>query len=288
MATSHSPCDTPIVSVKSGNWSRFSNFISSDKAIRWLEIFTLIAFVLFAWATISIFLAQDENSQPLSPAFAATLLVANLLPASMLIALLGRRIALKRTQSQIAESNGKLHVRLVGIFSVITTIPVILLVIFASLLVQNGVQFWFSDQARGMLENAESLATGYYQEKLNDVGEETSTMATDIRFFLNRSRADNPQFLDAYLTQVLNRKLSESAIVTIDKNGTQRTTAVVASDNQEREMWISKSMLDKLGKDEGLVVEAKPDRIEAATILFDNPRLYFCLLYTSPSPRDRG
>lgn len=264
---------------ENGNrFSRFLHILSSDKSIKWLEILTLIIFVLLAWATIIFFINQSDTPQPLSPPFAAALLVLNLIPASTLIALWGRRIALKRTHSQLLNSKSKLHVRLVAIFSMITTIPVFLLVIFASILFQNGVQFWFSGPARDILENAETLAIGYYQEKLTDVGEETKAMASDIRFSLNQTQADNPQFLDAYLTQVLNRKLSESAIVAIDEEGVQRTEAVVASDNQERNEWITPTMLEKLNDDEGLVVEAKADRIEAATLIFNSPKLY---LYTA-------
>ncbi len=259
-------------------WTKFMRNIVGDKSIRWFEISSLILFVIFAWATIYIFYSQNENSQPLSPPVAAAILVFNLIPASILIALLGRRIALNRSGSQILDSKSKLHVRLVGIFSLITTIPVLLLVIFASLLFQNGVQFWFSDPARDMLTNAESLANGYYQEKLTDVRDETEAMAGDIRYFLNQSRADNPQFLDAYFSQVLTRKLSESAIVSIDKNNVQKTTAVVASDNEKREKWITSTMLGKLKDGEGLVVEAQANKIEAVTILYDSPRLY---LYTA-------
>jgi len=103
---------------------------------------------------------------------------------------------------------------------------------------------------------------------LRDVGDETVTMASDIRFSLSQTNADNPEFLDAYLTQVLRRKLSESAIISIDEKGVQRTTAVVASDNQEREEWITSSMLGKLKSGEGLVVEAKADRIPSPLSLY--------------------
>lgn len=273
------PIESDDVNIqKPSQLSRFFLIISSDKSIKWLEIFCIFAFIFLAWATIIFFLNQNDTAQPLSPPLAAAILVFNLIPASILIALWGRRIALKRTHSQLLNSKSKLHVRLVAIFSLITTVPVFLLVIFASLLFQNGVQFWFSGPAREILENAETLAIGYYQEKLTDVGEETKAMASDIRFSLNQTQADNPQFLDAYLTQVLNRKLSESAIVAIDDDGLQRTEAVVASDNQERNEWITPTMLERLNADEGLVVEAKSDRIEAATLLFNSPKLY---LYTA-------
>jgi len=278
MATAHN-MDQNFRDNESPNfWIKFLRNIASDRFIRWLEIISLVTFVAFAWATIAFYVSQSESAQPLSPPIAAAILVFNLIPASALIALWGRRIALKRTGAQALESKSKLHVRLVGIFSLLTTIPVLLLVIFASLLFQNGVQFWFSDPARDILENAESLAIGYYQEKLNDVGEETKTMASDVRFLLNQTNADNPQFLDAYLIQVLNRKLSESAIISINDKGIQTTTAVVASDDQERSNWITPTMLEKLNADEGLVVEAKANKIEAATLLFRQPKLY---LYTA-------
>ena len=44
-----------------------------------------------------------------------------------------------------------MHVRLVAFFSVVASVPTLLVVIFASLLFQSGVQFWFSDRARTIL-----------------------------------------------------------------------------------------------------------------------------------------
>ena len=49
--------------------------------------------------------------------------------------------------------SGQLHTRLVALFSVIAAVPTVLVAIFASLLFQSGLEFWFSDRARGMLEN---------------------------------------------------------------------------------------------------------------------------------------
>jgi len=144
MATS--PLGSPLENKNSSVfWAKLTNFISSNKTIAWFEIINLILLFSFAALTIFFFSSQSETAEPLSPPTAATILVVNLLPASFLIALLGRRLALKRASPQDTESKGKLHVRLVAIFSLTTTIPILLLVIFASLLFQNGVQFWFSD-----------------------------------------------------------------------------------------------------------------------------------------------
>src|SRR3546814_20189208 len=76
--------------------------------------------------------------------------------------------------------NGRLHGRLVAHFSLLAAVPTLLVVIFASLLFQYGVDFWFSDRSRGMFENAANLAEGYYQENQREVGDNAVAMAGDL------------------------------------------------------------------------------------------------------------
>jgi two-component system nitrogen regulation sensor histidine kinase NtrY len=242
-------------------------------SIKLLEIGSAFLLVAVAVGSTFVLLGQGSQSAPLSPAMSATMLVANLLPATVLLTLFGRRIALKRAEQNSIDSQQLLHVRLVAIFSAITALPVLLLVIFASLLFQSGVQFWFSDSARGMLENAGELATGYYNEKVEDVGAEAVAMAGDLRFILSQIEIDSREFLEiAYPQQVLNRKLSESAIVTIAAKGQQNTEAVLAE--KPRGSWISNDALKKLEAGENLVVTVSASYIDAVVVLSDNPRSY--------------
>ncbi len=246
----------------------------SEGSVKTLEILSFTLFLVIGIATTILLINQGGQSQPLSPFAAASLLIANFIPATAILVLLGRRLALSRSQLVDIGSNQRLHVRLVAIFSLIAAIPTMLLVIFASLIFQGGVQFWFSSSARGMLENASVLAKGYYDEKLRDVSDETSTMAGDFRYILARTRPDDPNFLDAYFKQVLARHLSESAIISVGADGVQRTIAVVSPNDKRRSDWISASDLAKLNKGRNLIVSAQPDRIEATTILFEKPLTY--------------
>lgn len=258
--------------------SRLARWIGSERSIRTLEIVSIFAFFGITIATTVFLTHRSVQSEPLSPASAAALLVANLLPATTLLVLFGRRLALRRARFVNVGSKELLHVRLVAIFSLIAAVPTLLLVIFASLLFQSGVQFWFSSSARGMLENAGALAKGYNEEKLRDVGDETKTMGSDLRFTLNQTRPDSPDFLGAYYDQVLRRKLSESAIVTIGSDGVQRTMAVVVPDDISKEKWIDDEKLRRLKAGENFVVTINADRIEAVTVFYDTPRSY---LYAS-------
>lgn len=250
----------------------------NSQSIRLLEIGSAIMLVVVAVVTAAILFGQGPQSEPLSPAASAAMLVANLLPATLLLMLFGRRVALKRAESSNIGSKQLLHVRLVAIFSAITAVPTLLLVIFASLLFQSGVQFWFSGSARGMLENAGELAQGYYEVNARDVGDETQTMAGDFRNALSQTAPTDPAFFSYYGEQVLRRKLSESAIVSIGGDGVQRTEAVATSDENRERDWIAPDILAKLKAGEGTVVTVRSDKIEAVTILFDDPRSY---LYAS-------
>jgi two-component system, NtrC family, nitrogen regulation sensor histidine kinase NtrY len=282
MATIELNENLPQVGLIRRTFASFSDWAGNSHAIRFLEVLSIAMIVVMAIFTATFLSAQSRQAEPLSPALAAAMLVANLLPATTLLVLFGRRLALKRAILVNIGNRQRLHVRLVAIFSLISAVPTLLLVIFASLLFQSGAQFWFSGSARGMLENAGQLAQGYYDEKQRDLQDETITMAGDLRKILSIIDINDPAFFDAYLTQVFNRKLSESAIITIGTDGSQNSQAVVSPDDNKpaNYQWFDPSYIKRLDSGEKLVIEGKPDKIEAVVQLFDHPKSY---LYTKRS-----
>ena len=151
----------------------------------------LITMLSVAWQTVT---ADGTANQLLPARVTSVLLVGSLVPAMALIVLGGRRLALARAARSGLGTSGRLHVRLVWLFSLIAAIPTLLVVIFASLMFQSGVEFWFSKDSRGMLENASSLANGYYADKLRDVGRESVAMAGDIRGYFDQAPITSQDF----------------------------------------------------------------------------------------------
>src|SRR5687768_922704 len=154
----------------------------------------------------------------LSPPQIALLLIANLVPAIALMVLLSRRIAMARAAAR-AIGTGQLHTRLVALFSVIAAVPTVIVAIFASLLLQSGLEFWFSDRARGMLENTVELAQAAYNSEVNRVGAEAVTMKGDIYKVLGASPVSNPRFEEFLAFQTYQRSLNESAVIRLEANG---------------------------------------------------------------------
>ena len=130
---------------------------ASGRFYRWATIGTVLLLAAILIGSFSVLRRSGEPGSLLSPPLIALLLISILIPAIALMVLLSRRLAMARAE-QGGLAGGKLHTRLVALFSVIAAVPTVLVAIFASLLFQSGLEFWFSDKARGMIENTVTVA----------------------------------------------------------------------------------------------------------------------------------
>ena len=238
------------------------------------EYYTLGIIVSVAIATYIFVTGDAQSERLLTPALVAAIMVVNLVPAMALIVLIGSRVARARAVRSMAGGNGRLHVRLVALFSLIAAAPTLLVVIFASLLFQFGVDFWFSDRSRGMFENAANLAEGYYQENQRQVGANTFAMATDLGKQLTQFPIDSPKFSNYYFQQVVVRSLNESAVIELGQDGVARTAAAINPDERAAENRLSSEMVGRLDAGEDVVVIRQANRIEAAARLPGTDRAY--------------
>jgi two-component system nitrogen regulation sensor histidine kinase NtrY len=244
----------------SPRWWR-SFIIASRRAniFRWLEIFSAVSLVLavgVTWLTYSRATAPDDLLPTMQ---VSLLLMATLVPAMALLVLIGRRVALRRA----AGSTARLHVRLVFFFSMVAALPTLLVAGFAAFLFQTGVDFWFSDDSRGLMENANALAQNYYDANQRDVQQETLAMASDMRFILERVTITDGDFPDFYALQAQGRKISESAILQRMPDGSLRTAAILNLTEDNSPLDFSAKALPRLEQGEFVVVVGSPERIEA-------------------------
>ena len=242
------------------------------------EYYTLALVVSIGIATYIFVTGDAQSERLLTPALVAAIMIANLVPAMALIVLVGSRIARSRAERTMGGGNGRLHVRLVALFSLLAAVPTLLVVIFASLLFQYGVDFWFSDRSRGMFENAASLAEGYYQENQREVGDNAAAMAGDLVNKLTQVPVDSREFVNYLYLQVLSRNLNESAIIEVGDDGIARTAAMIDPDNRDAKSRLSKEVVARLDAGEDVVVVRRAGRIEATTRMPGSQRAY---LYVS-------
>jgi two-component system nitrogen regulation sensor histidine kinase NtrY len=235
----------------------------------------LIAVFLAAMMGLS-FLLLRRGAEPgtlLSPPLIALLLIANLLPAIALMVLYSRRVAVRRAE-QGGLGSGRLHIRLVALFSAVAAVPTVLVAIFASLLFQSGLDFWFSHRARSMLENTVQVARASYDREVERVENETVTASADLADYLRKTTIDDPRFAEAFArNQVLNRNLSEAIIFTYGPDKQIRTLALVNPYDRPLERVITSTSIAGLAK-QPVVSLNSPDRVGALTRIDYGPDAY--------------
>ena len=240
-----------------------------------VEVSTVfLALLIFAgsWFVVG----QGGPSQKLlTPPIVALLLVANLVPWIAMLVLFARRVARNRVGG---SSGGRLHVRLVAIFSILAAVPTLLVVIFASLLFQYGVQFWFSDSARTVLQNSDRVAQAYVGEHRVRIEGNMRPMAGDFRDFLSSHTLDDPGFPAGLAQQQTYRELSEVTLIGIDRNNEPHILALTnpASVRSAAE-FMPASVIPALNRGAVQTV-AVADRMEARIAVDPGARLY---LYAS-------
>ncbi len=246
-------------------WRRFVVATRKANFYRWLEIASGVAFVLAVWSTWFAFTNAPPGGQLLPSAQVAVLLISTLIPAMTLLVLLGRRLALRRA----AGSTARLHVRLVFFFSLVAAVPTLLVAAFAAFLFQSGVDFWFSDNSRGLMQNANELAQGYYEENQRNVGDETITMAGDVRFYLSGLEIITPNelaeenFAEFVTFQMQGRELNETVILQKIDDANLRVAASYDLTEGNDPTMVAGPALASLAQGEPVYISANPTRIEA-------------------------
>lgn len=239
------------------------------------RVSAVLAVFLVAMIGISVWVLQ-RSSEPgtlLSPPLIAIFLVAILLPAIALMALYARKLALRRAEEG-GLGSGRLHIRLVVLFTTIAAVPTVLVAIFASLLFQSGLEFWFSNRARNMLENTVQVARATYAREVERVANETVTASADLANYLQQTTIEDPRFAEAFArNQVLNRNLSEAIIFTYGADKQIRTLALVNPYDRPLERMITPERIGELGSKPSVAVNSA-DRIGALTRLNYGPNAY--------------
>ena len=225
-----------------------------------------------------------EPGTLLTPPLIALLLIANLLPAIALMVLYSRRVAVRRAEEG-GLGSGRLHVRLVALFSALAAVPTVLVVIFTSLLFQSALDFWFSNRARSMLENTVQVAQSTYKYELGRVGSEATAMAGNMAEGLTRVPIDDPRVPEALATQTFLRSLNEAAILRISPQGDVQTLGVATgsygSTIDPQRIKAAAAKLSSLPEN-AIVDTATPSRVAVLTRLGSGANMYLYVARYDP------
>ena len=224
--------------------------------LRALAVAVIVAIATASYIAVA---RQGSTAEPYDPAFIALLLVGNLIAGSVLLVLIGRGVARRRAARSPSGGNGRLHVRLVALFSIAAVVPMILVTITASLLFQYGTAFWSSQRAQAMLGNTRALVRSNYQREQTDILGEMNAMSGDLADALRTVPVESETFAAYLLDQSYRRELSEAMIV--QKSAPRDPLAILNPSNRPIVNVVTPTMMAALDRGEPFVVIEEADRI---------------------------
>ncbi len=124
-----------------------------------------------------------------------------LVVASLILQRVARLISARRAKS----AGSRLHLRLTTVFAGVALVPTIVVAIFAVLSVNIGLEGWFSDRVRQVVDNSLSAAQAYEAEQRDALIEDTKALAAFID--LNSQAVFLPD--DALLRKILTNGQSQ-------------------------------------------------------------------------------
>jgi two-component system nitrogen regulation sensor histidine kinase NtrY len=236
-----------------------------------LELALAALAILLGVASYAVLAGKQAPAEGFAPPVVSLLLVANLIPVMGLIVLVARRVVILLADRREGRAGARLQLRLVSLFAVIAAVPTLMVVAFAALLFQYGVQFWFSDRARTVLDNADRVAQAYVEENRARIAGDILAMGGDLRANAADFGIESPEFVQALGFQVAARNLSEAIVFEAGSDGALRAIAAIGADPRPLAARLPRASLVAASLGEPILIASRGDRVEAL-VRFD-PRL---------------
>jgi two-component system nitrogen regulation sensor histidine kinase NtrY len=138
-----------------------------------------LAFILTA---VAVALASSPPATgPLGPASTVVLFVLgfNLLLIGALAALVFWRVV-SMLGGSLGDAGARLHLRFVALFSMAAVAPALIVALFFGVLVNRGVESWFSQRVRTVVENSATVARSYVEEQKAYIADHMVLMAQRV------------------------------------------------------------------------------------------------------------
>jgi two-component system nitrogen regulation sensor histidine kinase NtrY len=245
---------------------------------RWpaiVEIAVVAAALAMAATTYLVLHHNSDTQQLLSPGVAALLLLGDLIPVVGIIIMIGRRIARRRSARLSGMGGGKLHVRLVAIFSLLASVPIVLTVIAASIMFQSVNRFWASNRAANAFDATISLVEDAQYQFIQRWTGQARLMASDIGKNRELYPIGTKVGHQYFLSEIYLRSLNQAVLFTYaGSNGINVLDVWSAPDDKTFFSRVTPDLLKTLRKDEKPFINYTPDTVWVVTRVPEVKDLY--------------
>jgi two-component system, NtrC family, nitrogen regulation sensor histidine kinase NtrY len=178
----------------------------------------VVAIALVSALMTFLVLEGMTSVSPLRPLYGTfnvfdALLLLNGVSVLFLLAIIGREVWQLLQARRRGRAGSRLHVQIIGLFSVIAAVPAVLVAIVASISLDRGLERFFALSPRAVIENSLNVTEAYLREQAQTIGGDAVAMSLDIartKPFLEQNPDGMRQFLTA---QASLRRLSAAMLI---------------------------------------------------------------------------
>jgi len=138
--------------------------------------------VTLALLSATVTFAVLAGLTPIAPTHqvVVSVLAVDALASLLLIGVIGREIWNIMQARRRGRAGARLHVRIIGLFSVVAAVPAVLVAIVASITLDRGLAPWFSSRIQSVIENSLTVAQVYFNEHGQLLRSELTAMSFDV------------------------------------------------------------------------------------------------------------
>ena len=216
-----------------------------------LVILSIIAVI----TTITLF----TTNPPFGPS--PTDIIVMLSVDTVLLLLLAVMVVRRILKLRSYQTKSRLHSRLVTLFSIVSVTPSIVVIILSVLLLNLGIEEWFSKRVKTALNSSLAVAEAYLGEHQKSIGGDIKALANDLNQNAFELMGDPNQFANFLKTQLLLRSLSEISV--FDSNQTIIARTGLIAEREEPLLLTKKIMTDAQNGDLIITTNAEKNRVYA-------------------------
>ncbi|MGY3527435.1 ATP-binding protein [Bradyrhizobium sp. USDA 4452] len=182
---------------------------------RWLAPFAVAIALLSAFLTFVV-LTGLTPIEPTSEVVRSFLMI-NAATILLLVGIIVREVWQMVQARRRGRAAARLHVQIVGLFSVIAVLPAVLVSIVANVTIERGLDRLFSGPTKQVIQNSLTIASAYMQEHAQLINGDTLAMANDLAHARPLYDQDRMTFLQLMTAGAEARNLPVAVLM--DKDG---------------------------------------------------------------------
>ncbi len=215
----------------------------------WAALFLVLLGTLTGFSTFLLL----TNVTPIKPTsdLITYLLIAN----TILVILMGLMISAQILHLFVERRRGTagtgLHIRLITLFSLVALVPAILIAVFATVTLNRGLDTWFSDRTRAIVDTASTVADAYLTNASEATRTDTANIAADLVQQLPDFNGDRPTYLKRVQRHTALRNLAAAFVF---NPITKEIQANITADERIKFIAPPQDAMDKADKGELVII----------------------------------